>query len=235
MTKATTAEAMTLPFHMRRHTGRCARSTQRFFMMAALLVAIIMVSTGAATDASPHSGCGVRTYADSCIDACCVWCPASIDNATTTITTTAAVSDLSGETRQVTTAPRGSCHDRDQAPCGAAGVSRPAIECYVELGVALAILAGVLGSGAGLCYARRWWVRRRAARLNAVAAQSRLKSRSGERALTMVDIPYAELEGGRLAYYASPYALAGDVERVPAQDQDADKTDRARTGVCQTQ
>lgn len=205
---------------------------RRCSVITLLLVTIILVSRVVA-DASPHSGCGVRAYADSCIDACCVWCPAPTDNATTTAIG-ATTDEPRGEGQHVAAAPRGSCHDRGQAPCGAAGVSRPAIECYIELGVALAILAGVLGSGAALCYARRWWVRRRAARLNA-AARPRIGSRSGERALTMVDIPYAELEGGRLAYYASPYALAGDVERTPAPDEDADKTDRARTGGCQMQ
>nr|UDO47912.1 hypothetical protein [Pandoravirus massiliensis] len=198
--------------------------TARWFRVLTLSVIAAALIGRAAAEAPPHGGCSVRTFSDSCVDACCVWCPASPANAT-------AADQGKGET-----APLGSCHDRGEAPCGAAGISRPALECYVELGVALAILAGVLASGAGLCYARRWWVRRRAARLAAATARPSARSRSSsERAVTMVDIPYAELEGGRLAYYASPYALVGDVERAPTSDEDGDKVDRYRAGKCQTQ
>lgn len=202
--------------------------TARWFRVLVMMVIATSLAGGPAAEASPHGGCSVRTYADSCVDACCVWCPAS--NATTIANITTAPG------LEVTAAPRGSCHDRGEAPCGAAGVSRPSWECYVELGVALGILASVLASGAGLCYARRWWVRRRAARLSAAATTSarfRAGSRSSERSVTMVDIPYAELEGGRLAYYASPYALAGNVEHE--LDDDSNKTDHARMGKCQTQ
>ncbi|AVK77325.1 hypothetical protein pmac_cds_637 [Pandoravirus macleodensis] len=198
--------------------------TTRWCRVLVLSVIAGMLIGGPPAEASPHSGCSVRAYADSCVDACCVWCPAS--NATTTTN----ITGLGMEMTAAAATSHGSCHDRSQAPCGAAGVSRPSWECYVELGVALGILAGVLASGAGLCYARRWWVRRRAARLGGAVVTS---ARSRERSVTMVDIPYAELEGGRLAYYASPYALAGNVEH--ALDDDGDKTDHARMGKCQTQ
>ncbi|AJF97304.1 hypothetical protein TW95_gp0570 [Pandoravirus inopinatum] len=64
------------------------------------------------------------------------------------------------------------------------------------------------------CYARRRWMRRRAARTQ--ATRQRQKSgrahSSHHKTLTMVDIPYAQSADGTVVYYASPYAVARDVE-----------------------
>lgn len=214
---------------------------------------VIVAVAMAAAEAPPRSGCGARAYADSCVDACCAWCPAgaaanasaiasaSLVNADSNAPMPAAGS--SGANGSTAATAKGSCHERGRVPCGPDAIMRPASECYIELAVSIGSVFGVIALAMAACYGRRRWMRRRAAR--AQLARGRPSggghARPRSRTLSMVDIPYAQSVDGALVYYASPYALAGDVERaVPlidrgdgsSDDDDDESESRVRCSSC---
>lgn len=187
---------------------------------------VIVAVAMAAGEAPPKSGCGARAYADSCVDACCAWCPAgaasnasvivsaSIDNADNG--TLMATPGFYAANDPAAATAKGSCHERGRAPCGPNAIMRPASECYIELAVSIGSVFGVIALAMAACYARRRWMRRRAARAQLARgrASTGARARPRSRTLTMVDVPYAQSADGALIYYASPYALAGDVEHA---------------------
>ncbi|AGO82890.1 hypothetical protein pdul_cds_724 [Pandoravirus dulcis] len=209
---------------------------------AAVGLFVIVAVAMAAAEAPPRSGCGARAYADSCVDACCAWCPAAAANASV-ITPASAVdandgapaptADPSAADGSTAATAKGSCHERGRAPCGPNAIMRPASECYIELAVSVGSVFGVIALAMAACYARRRWVRRRAKHDPGRPSRGG-RARPHSRTLTMIDIPYAQSADGALIYYASPYALAGDVERaVPLIDSSDDESESdARCSSC---
>ncbi|AVK75226.1 hypothetical protein pqer_cds_804 [Pandoravirus quercus] len=208
-------------------------SSQRVLVLWAVAIGLFVIVASA--EAPPRTGCGARAYADSCVDACCAWCPATAANMSV-IALARSVhgnsnddSDDSGNGNSndknggeifvgangsAAATAKGSCHERGRAPCGPNAIMRPASECYIELVVSIGSVFGVIALAMAACYARRRWMRRRAARAK-VARQRPKNGRmhsSHHRTLTMIDIPYAQSADGTLVYYASPYAVARDVE-----------------------
>ncbi|AJF97303.1 hypothetical protein TW95_gp0569 [Pandoravirus inopinatum] len=55
-------------------------SSQRVLVLWAVAVGLFVIVASA--EAPPRTGCGARAYADSCVDACCAWCPATAANVT---------------------------------------------------------------------------------------------------------------------------------------------------------
>nr|UMO78515.1 hypothetical protein [Pandoravirus belohorizontensis] len=212
---------------------------------------VIVAVAMAAAEAPPRSGCGARAYADSCVDACCAWCPAS-NPVNASVIASAPIDDSDDGTHVLTVGPsaandpaaataKGSCHERGHVPCGTNAIMRPASECYIELAVSIGSVFGVIALAMAACYARRRWMRRRAAhaQLARGRASSGVRVRPRSRTLSMVDIPHAQSADGALIYYASPYALAGDVERaVPLIDRgdgssdDDERESGARCASC---
>lgn len=202
-------------------------SSQRVLVLWAVAVGLFVIVASA--EAPPRTGCGARAYADSCVDACCAWCPATAANVTVIALARSVPSNNNnnnsddnkggheifvGANGSTAATAKGSCHERGRAPCGPNAIVRPASECYIELVVSIGSVFGVIALAMAACYARRRWMRRRAARTQ--ATRQRQKSgrahSSHHKTLTMVDIPYAQSADGTVVYYASPYAVARDVE-----------------------
>ncbi|AGO84951.1 hypothetical protein psal_cds_877 [Pandoravirus salinus] len=209
-------------------------------------VAVGLCVIAAAAEAPPRSGCGARAYADSCVDACCAWCPAIAANASA-ISPVAYVRSSNNERNDgdssaedehghedsikangsAAATAKGSCHERGHAPCGSDAIMRPASECYIELAVSVGSVFAVVAIAMAACYARRRWMRRRTARAKANRRPTKGdKARpSHQKTLSMVDIPHAQSVDGTLVYYASPYAVARDVEYAAVSVDDGSDHD----------
>jgi hypothetical protein len=196
----------------------------RTLPIALTLAALVALAVRPTYGAPPHMGCGARVYADSCLDACCSWCPAAALAPTTDTANGHSADQILGQEEGRSSAQesdaaaraKGSCHDRGRAPCGHSAITRPASECYIELAIALSSVVGVIALAALACYARHRCTSRRAVANR--QTKSPLTPSTDRQQHPLIGIPYAQSTDGTLTYYASPYALAGDVECVPFLD-----------------